>query len=400
MKEKPLEKSVPAIEDGQPTPWVISKRRQSRLAIPAKGESEAEASRIVSEYALSPMGRYMLDPNLAHVQRRLVGYELHGRQPLRVRWIDKMGARIPGFLKRMAERARQLPEVVTASDLDAATEMEDAELETHLRQMEEELLRYDPVLTRLERLDSNRVVDMIGLCEDGSGKLVRLKLSGDLQNKISYFREHFMQSVNIAIGPAYVSEGLFEMNGFDACQPSNSKVVRYSDVSGSKAYVIDADNKIAFWLTHVNLIHFLQLLDMAIQSNPNFAKALSVCMSGEAKLMRVYFNRRAVIDYKPDDIPVVYRNALSGTEIQNDVRGVLLDSLNNRQVGVSIQYAHRDPQGQRKVHTHLSVIHDIRALEPLKTDLPQLVDEMNKQSIATEAGKFYLLDAIHGTVNE
>ena len=55
-----------------------------------------------------------------------------------------------------------------------------------------------------------------------------------------------------------------------------------------------------------------------------------------------------------------------------------------------------DEQDDR-MFTHISVLHDVRALEPLRKNLPLVYSELEKRAILTEAGKFYLLDSINGT---
>jgi hypothetical protein len=46
--------------------------------------------------------------------------------------------------------------------------------------------------------------------------------------------------------------------------------------------------------------------------------------------------------------------------------------------------------------TLISVLHDLRALDVLRTTLPRVYDEVSKCVSESEAGKFYLLDSIEG----
>jgi DNA-binding Lrp family transcriptional regulator len=45
------------------------------------------------------------------------------------------------------------------------------------------------------------------------------------------------------------------------------------------------------------------------------------------------------------------------------------------------------------------VLHDLRALELLRKNLPQIYKEIEKRVGVSEAGRFYLLDSIEGFNN-
>jgi DNA-binding Lrp family transcriptional regulator len=46
--------------------------------------------------------------------------------------------------------------------------------------------------------------------------------------------------------------------------------------------------------------------------------------------------------------------------------------------------------------TLISVLHDLRALELLRKNLPVVYNEIEKRVSVSEAGKYYLLDSIEG----
>ena len=50
--------------------------------------------------------------------------------------------------------------------------------------------------------------------------------------------------------------------------------------------------------------------------------------------------------------------------------------------------------------TLISVLHDLRALELLRKNLPQVYHEIEKRVGVSEAGRFYLLDSIEGCNND
>jgi len=55
---------------------------------------------------------------------------------------------------------------------------------------------------------------------------------------------------------------------------------------------------------------------------------------------------------------------------------------------------------EEKLCTNISVMHDIRALDPIKDIIPQVYAEIDKRTCVSEAGRFYLLDTIKGFPNE
>jgi len=68
--------------------------------------------------------------------------------------------------------------------------------------------------------------------------------------------------------------------------------------------------------------------------------------------------------------------------------------LKERQTGISLQYLPQSGSGNEKIFTHLSVMHDLRVLETIKNDLPQLYSEIHKRASVSEDGRFYLLDSL------
>jgi len=71
-----------------------------------------------------------------------------------------------------------------------------------------------------------------------------------------------------------------------------------------------------------------------------------------------------------------------------------------KEFGILFNYVPVTRTGEKKLLTNVSVMHDVRALEPLKEDLPELYSMINKMASISEAGKYYLLDSIRGYGNE
>jgi hypothetical protein len=69
------------------------------------------------------------------------------------------------------------------------------------------------------------------------------------------------------------------------------------------------------------------------------------------------------------------------------------------QTAVSLSYLPANEVGDGKLFTQMSILHDLRALEPLRKSLPALYAEMSKRAFTAEAGRFYLLDSITGAAH-
>ncbi len=80
-------------------------------------------------------------------------------------------------------------------------------------------------------------------------------------------------------------------------------------------------------------------------------------------------------------------------------KDVITSILNDFQIGILFSYVPISDSGEKKLFTNFSVMHNFKALEPIKDDLPQVYSEINKKASVTEAGKFYLLDSFRGYKN-
>jgi hypothetical protein len=69
------------------------------------------------------------------------------------------------------------------------------------------------------------------------------------------------------------------------------------------------------------------------------------------------------------------------------------------QCAVSISYLPPIDAGEEKLYTQISILHDLRALEPLRKSLPAVYDAFNRIAFNSEAGRFYLLDSITGATH-
>jgi len=116
--------------------------------------------------------------------------------------------------------------------------------------------------------------------------------------------------------------------------------------------------------------------------------------------LKLFFNHELEIDYSSTHPPEIYRQVFESCQMEVTERNVVINSLKNFQFGISLNYVLKSDSGKDKLCTSMSVMHDIRALDPIKDIVPEVYTEINKRAQASEAGRFYLLDSIRGYRNE
>ena len=95
----------------------------------------------------------------------------------------------------------------------------------------------------------------------------------------------------------------------------------------------------------------------------------------------------------------IYQEVLKTNQIGANHRNLIKPILNYLQIGISLNYI-LDSDGQDdRMYTHISVLHDFRALEPLRRNLPDVYAAVSKHGFTTESGRYYLLDSINGYNN-
>jgi hypothetical protein len=280
--------------------------------------------------------------------------------------------------------------------------LSDAALKAHFSRIEGFLSPYTPLARRLKALDLKKVEDLVGICEDLTKERTLLKLEGTIQDKVDYMVKNVNQEVGVILGSAYIAEDLFEMRGFDFtsydCSRSH-RLVRFVQDGKAKACVLGADDKVQFWIAEAKLIRYLQLLEQSIQRNPKLRDAFLSCANGHANPFRLFFNREMEIDYSQDNPPEIYREVFESCRLGTEERHAVISSLSSLQIGISFSYVPCMESGVPRLYTCLSVMHNVRALEPIKKDLPHLYSEISKRATICEAGRFYLLDSAAGYQN-
>lgn len=364
--------------------WVISEGKLLRMD-PTEFDPEAEQG-VVKAYRLSEIGRYLLNPGPIEVRKRLVGCEVH-RTPNRLR-----------FLQRASKRAPKADIILSGVKLKLPS-LKDPDLEAHLKRMIDELRVFDPFGNKLARLDARKVSHLVGICEDGGGGHSYLKLQGTTDDKIRYLNSHVGRDVRVTIHRAHVSEGLFELRGFPAAgfSPANIYTLYlYSRDGRPAACVLTALGNLDFRLPDPHAVNYLSLLENTLNSCPGFRKAFNACFLGGAMPVRLSFNRQLEVDYSRASFPEVYRDVFRTAQTAAANCNLVKPVLNYLQTAVSLSYQLSGTDGDERLRTDMCILHDLRAIEPLRKSLPAVYAEMNRRAFSTEAGRFYVLDSIAG----
>lgn len=374
--------------------WVISKGRYTAadaLRIPDAGLPQS-----VMVYEISALARYLLNPNPIRIQKKLVGCELFLQPDAR-----PFFKRIRGRLRRFgADRDAELrsERLEAASDI-YEPHMADLRLEAYLERICELLRPHDPLLRRLSKTDMGQIAEVRGLCREIGGGTSYLNLQGGISEKFGYIGDFLHREVAITLEKANIAEGLFEMQGFDFKSYDARQayqLIKFTADGKQKACVLDTNNRFEFWLADIKLIHFIQLFEQLLHANFQLKRSLAQCTAGKAEPSKLFFNPDFKIDYSDGRLPRLYQDMLARQHIPPLQKGVLQNVLNQSQLGVTFNFIPESEADSGKLFVNLSVMHNTRALEPLRADLPQLYAEIQKRAALTEAGRYYLLDSFRG----
>jgi hypothetical protein len=384
-----------------PAAWIIADGRYLKPRQTAPGLENARGP--VREYAISDLGRYLLAPHPIEIEKKLIGCEVVSPPG----WIRSGAFRLRRLLPQRGGTAPAGPlapsEVLISESSGGTPTLQEPNLEAHLARLEAALKPYNPVLVRLDGLEEKRVADLKGVCADAGGHRSRLNLRGSLTEKRDYIAKHLNRPVKVIIEKAYVADGLFELQGFDFKNFDPGKrhrLMRFPGQSEVQALVLNSDGSIAFQVADIRLLHYLQLFQQAIDATPTFRDALEACTLGGARAFKLYFNQHLEIDYAKAGLPAIYQSVVDAHPLNSETRRALIDSLNQLQYGIAFNYLPQSGPGAQKLFTHIAVMHNLRALDPLRDELPLVYSEINKRAWVSEAGRYYLLDAIKGGKHE
>jgi hypothetical protein len=372
--------------------WIISGGREKDIDLsevcsePIKGP--------VTEYDISALSQYLLNPNKITLREKVVGCRIYYRQT---------GGLIRRLMRRLTSSGpEEVSEEVVSPSRIAAPDFDDRHLNAHLNKIRSMLRQYDPVYRKLSTIDRNRIDNITAVCEDPGKNRHQLNLQGGIAEKIDYVLDSLGREVNVSFNRAYLMNGLFEMRGFNfrTYRPERMYRLLKVDKNGSERYcVLNPDYRLLYWVDDNAVIQYLHILDQSIRNDRNLREALEMCVRGEARPLKLFFSKQREPGYTENFLPRLYREAVNALNVGPDVLRTITQVINNGQSIVSFNYIPNSPDGRQKLCTNISVLHDIRALEPLKETLPQLYSEIDSRATVSDAGKLYLLDSMRGYQN-
>ncbi len=380
--------------------WVVADVRRSEVA-PGPA-SDGDAHKPARQYRLSDIGRYLLNPNTIEIKKRLIGCEVHHK----LNGFQKIGKALrrmlPGFAGRRQNGPFPAPEVMVSRFKLQIPPLKDSGLREHISQICDQLRVHDSIGRRLARLEPRRVFELVGICEDIGGSYSYLKLQGSIEEKIKYLTNYVAKDVGVILSKAYVGDGLFELRGYDFQSYEEQRswqLVAGDGAVDAKICVLRDENHLEYQLEDPLLIKLLQLLEHCLQADEDMKQAFGLCIEGRAQPIKLFFNKKLEIDYNHSPLPSVYRQVFNTLNVSANQKKRVKSLLNYLQIGVSLTYVPFDDEHDERMFTHITVLHDIRALEPLRKYLPEVYAQMRRRTFRSEAGRFYLLDSINGYSN-
>ncbi len=377
-----------------PRIWIISQGQT--INIDPSSICEEPVSGPVTEYRISELGRYMLDPNPITLEEKVMG--------CKVKYQRKPSGRVGNFLKKLVsgknsssdDDGTEVEEIITMSKT-GYPDFNDEALNAHMKKINAMLRPYDPVKKQLMALDKEQIADISAVCEEVGGSRYPLNLQGSIDDKISFISNSLSQKAKVVFNKAYLLNGLFELRGFrfDLFNSDNYyRLIKVTQRNKPRYYVVDANFNFKFWLDDNSLVHYMQILEQTIATDPKLREALLLCIKNNAKPLKLFFSKKLDQQYSGLYLPLTYREVFGSLDVTEDEKETVTKALNDFQNIVFFNYIPWVDRGEQKLFTNISVMHDLRALEPIKSQLPHVYSEIHKKVVESDAGRLYLLDSI------
>jgi hypothetical protein len=379
--------------------WIISDGRLSAVKPESFGSSNISGP--VREYTLSEVGFYLLNPEPISIYDKLVGCHVTYKKSGYQRFKDSL-AKIFRRRSEDSETNDKTVEYISSFHMKAYS-FKDAALESHFKKIHQALRPYDSLLRMISSMDAGQIKDLNGICEDIAGNRYRLDLQGSVRDKLNYMTTYLLTHVKITMKKAYLTKGLFELRGFDFknFDPEKTfRLVRYYNQGEPCFCVLGSDSVPGFIVQETKLVYCLQLFEQSLRTNGKLYESVDLCMKGEARPFKLFFTKQLEFSYSLNHLPRIFRNNYDISKMAPEDKGAIAESLNSQQRVISFNYIPHSLTGDEKMHTNISVMHNVRALEPFRQHFPNLFKEILEQAPNSDAGKFYLLDTIKGSQDE
>ncbi|RJQ48098.1 MAG: hypothetical protein C4538_04385 [Nitrospiraceae bacterium] len=376
--------------------WIISEGKMADLDL--SGICEQDASKRVTEYQISELARYLLNPNPISVEEKVVGCRIKYR-PHHSGLIDRLKNRF--FPKKTApsEKEDALTEEIISASRIGFPSFQDDDLNRHFIKINELLRQYDPAHKKIAALDRENIEDVTAVCEDIGGNRYQLNLQGNTGEKINYVMNSISKRVNVVFNKAYLSMGLFEMRGFrfPLYNPhTNYRLIKYLQNNQARYCVLNGNYQLEYPVNDHELVNYMHIFEQSIRTDPKLNESLTLCTRGEGKPLKLFFSTKLDQSYTEKHLPMTYRKIFDMYKMNLTEKAAVANMLNNNQRIVSFNYVPRSESGRQKLCINISVLHDIKALEPIRSRLPQLYSEINQKAPSSDIGRLYLLDSMRG----
>lgn len=381
--------------------WIISPGAYTDIDLTALGIQAAPKR--VMEYALSDIGRYLLFPGPFKIESRLMGCECDLKPSGWQRFKHAVASRFFRTGKAASAADAVQRRLCMAQLFVPLPSLHDPALARHLDGLRDLLRPFDPALQEIAGLDLDRVADVRGVCEDAGGHRTHITLSGDLATKRRYVLDNLLGRIPITLPQAHIADGLYEMRGLAARTyqaEHRHRLLRFHVNGEFFACLLNAAGRVAFWIDDAKRLHHLLIMQQALETDPVLASSIEGCLEGEAQALRLLINAKMDIDYSRNRLPRVYQELFQRLDLEGGVRKEVIRSLNAYQTGVSFSFTRPGGYGDAQATTSIAVLHDLKALDPLREKLPELYAAINRKASLTEAGKYYLLESIEGRPDE
>lgn len=383
--------------------WIITAGAYVDVDLAALGIDAAPKR--VMEYGLSDIGRYLLFPGPFEVESRLMGCECDRKPTGWQRFKQALAEHSPLRKRNQNGNGSRTRQVFMTRSFVPIPPLRDEALARHMERLRAMLSPYDPMMQEIAALNLDRLTDIRGLCEDAGGHRTHINLSGDLETKRRYVLDNLLKRVPITLPQAWIAGGLYEMRGMATRryqEDRRHRLLRFQVNGQFFACLLNAAGKVVFWIEDSERLHHLVLLQQAMDADPMLKASIASCLQGQdqAQALRLLINPGMDIDYSRNRLPPVYRELFHTLNIRGASQQEVIRSLNINQTGVSFSYSSQEGYGDPLFTTSIAVLHDVKALEPVRETLPELYAAINRQARLSEAGKYYLLESIQGRLDE